>query len=111
MERSVYEQNQLREISLRIVNQLLLAENEPNSFGLDIHFCDTRFFEQKWGIELFRHPLLSVYFSDEDFPDEPKPTGTVLDEYMRRSYGEGFDHHLVLFEGSSPYIFGVIKGT
>lgn len=110
MERSVEQQNQLREISLRIANQLLLAETAPNSFGLDIHFCDTRFFEKLWGIELFKHPLLSVYFSDEDFPTKPEPTGTILDEYTRCDYGDGFDHHLVLYASSSPYIFGVVEG-
>lgn len=111
MERNIYEQNRLREISLRIADQLLLAEKEPNSFGLEIHYCDTRFFEQEWGIELFRHPLLSVYFSDEDFPNEPKLSGTILDDYMVTGYGRGYDNHLTLFAGSSPMIFGVRKGT
>lgn len=111
MERSIYQQNQLREISLRITNQLLVAESEPNSFGLEIHFCDTSFFEHAWGIELFRHPLLSVYFSDEDFPDEPKLSGTVLDDYAVTDYGRGYDNHLTLFAGSSPLLFGVRKGT
>ncbi|MDP2632849.1 MAG: hypothetical protein Q8P25_03995 [Candidatus Curtissbacteria bacterium] len=110
MERNIYEQNRLREISLRIANQLLLAENEPNSFGLEIHFCDTRFFEQEWGVELFRQPLLSAYLSDEDFPDKPKLFGTILDDYVI-GYGRGYDNHLTLFAGSSPIIFGVRKGT
>lgn len=106
MERS-HAGNRIREDSLHITN-LLLEVAKGEHLWPQVIDCDTHFLEKHWGIKLFVKPLLSINLSDETMDEPEVLTGdaAVLNDYIV----DNFDAHLVIYQSSSPYLFGTLRG-